>query len=138
MTLLNFIKSVTPINEAGTVLGAAVNDLPLPTTVAVDIRDVGGSSDRRAASYKSRNKRKGTIDIIAVDWAPITFANAAKVLQAFGSKYLLIEYISPRTGVWATKQFILSQQRTLQLKDVDLGLWDAAGFVLEQRVPDYD
>lgn len=138
MALLNYIKSVTPIDEAGTALGVAVTNLPLHTNVSVEVRDVGGSSDRRAASYKSRNKRKGTIDIITIDWSPITFANAAKVLSAFGSKYLLIEYVSPKTGTWATKQFIVDTQRSLKLRDVDLGLWEAAGFVLEQRIPDYD
>jgi hypothetical protein len=138
MALLNFIKSVTPIDEAGVATGAAVTDLPIPTSISVGVRDVGGSSDRRAASYKARNKRKGMIDVINVDWTPITFANAAKVLQAFASKYLEIEYINPKTGTWEIKQFILDSQRELQLKDMDLELWESAGFVLEQRIPDYD
>lgn len=138
MSLDNPIRSVTPLDASGSPVGPAVTQLPSITRYKVGIEDVGGSADRRAESRKATNRRIGTAAVIHVEWRPCTAVNAAVILQAFKSKFLLIEYFDPETGIWQTKEFIVDDRRDLTLLDIDLELWDSVGFTLVQRTPDYD
>jgi|GEM_PF-5512880 len=50
-------------------------------------------------------KRIAKLDRLDLEWSYITRSEAATVLQAFDSEYILVEYLDAKSGTWVTKHF---------------------------------
>lgn len=99
------IRTVTPANAKGQAIGPAVTDLPAPTTSGWGKQDLSAPDAGRLESGRMLKKRVGKADRLELEWRYITRAEAATVLQAFDSEYILAEYLDAKKGGWRTEHF---------------------------------
>ena len=131
------IKSVTPINSAGTATGAAVTTLPAPTTYKWSLSDISGSNAGRVASLKMVKMRKGQSRTIELEWKPVSLADCASILAAYNSEYIRVEFMDAKAGTWATKDFYVGDRNSPLIDhNTPIGMWESVGFTIIQRDAD--
>lgn len=99
------IRSVTPANAYGVATGAAVTNLPASTKSDWAKQDLSAPDAGRVESGRMLKKRRGKADRLDLEWSYITRSEAATVLQAFDSEYILVEYLDAKLGDWRTEHF---------------------------------
>lgn len=99
------IRKVTPANAQGTATGTAVTTLPPLAKADWSKQDLSAAGAGRLESGRMVKKRVAKSDRIDLEWSYITRAEAAAVLQAFDSEYVLVEYLDAKSGTWVEKHF---------------------------------
>lgn len=137
MSAINPIKSVTPIDSNGTETGPAVTTLPGPTTYKYGLHDISGSGAGRNEALVMTKMRKGQSKDVELEWAPISIADCAAVLQAFDSEYVRVEFLDAKAGAWIIKDFYVGD-RGCPLLDANapIAQWESVGFTIIQRNTD--
>jgi len=99
------IESVTPANASGVATGSPVTDLPSLAKSDWSKQDLSADGAGRVESGRMLKKRIAKVDRLDLEWSYITRSEAATVLQAFDSEYILVEYLDAKSGAWVTKHF---------------------------------
>lgn len=99
------IRSVRPADANGNPIGPAITDLPAASNCNWTKSDLSDPDAGRTISGRMLKKRRGKTDKLELKWNGLTRVQAAAVLQAFDSEYLLVEYLDARAGQWVTKHF---------------------------------
>lgn len=131
----NPIQSVTPVDEAHVATGPAVTDFLSPNGYKYSLADISAIGAGRTESLKMNKKRVGQAVTLDLTWPTISIANAAVVLQAFNSEYMLVTYLDALSGTYLSKVFYAGDRES-PLYNNELGVWDAISFTIIQRIPD--
>lgn len=99
------IKSVTPANANGEPIGPPVTNLPPLAKCDWAKQDLSAPDAGRVESGRMLKKRIAKVDRLDLEWSYITRSEAATVLQAFDSEYILVEYLDAKLGDWRTEHF---------------------------------
>lgn len=99
------IKKVTPANVSGVAIGSAVTNLPALSKSDWSKQDLSADGAGRVESGRMIKKRIAKADRMDLEWSYITRTEAATVLQAFDSEYVLVEYLDAKSGAWVEKHF---------------------------------
>lgn len=129
------ISSVTPANAAGSAIGPAVTSLPSLAKSDWSKQDLSAEGAGRVESGRMIKKRVAKADRIDLEWAYITRAEAAAVLQAFDSEYVLVEYLDAKSGAWVEKHFYTGDM-TCTGWTPHLDRWERIGFAIIRATPD--
>jgi len=129
------IKKVTPANAAGVAIGAAITNLPAMSKSDWIKSDLSAPDAGRAISGRMLKKRIGKAASLELEWRGLTREQAATVLQAFDSEYVLVEYLDARAGTWVQKHFYTGDMKaTGYLPHLDR--WETISFNIIQATPD--
>ncbi len=123
----NPIQSVQPCTESGTATGAAVTDVPCPSSYTWDMEDVSESDAGRTQDGAMHKKRIGQVVAISLSWRNITDAAVSKILKTFNSEYLKVNYYDAMAGTFQTLIFYVGN-RTAPMYNKRLGLWQNLSF----------
>jgi hypothetical protein len=131
----NPIRSVRPADSSGTPLGAAVINLPPPSSYPWAKEDLSSPDAGRVESAKMLKKRIGRIVAINLEWKGMSLEDASLILQAFAAEYSLVEFLDAEAGTWITRLFYTGGSKG-SLYSAELGLWESVGFNIIQSIPD--
>lgn len=129
------IRSVTPANMRGQPTGETVTDFPQPSFTDWGKQNLLTPDSGRLESGSPLIELVGKIDKLDLEWHGISRVNAAKVLQAFDHKYVLVEYLDARLGDWRTGHFYpgdMYARNWIAHKDC----WEKVQFSLIKATPD--
>ena len=127
MSDFNPIRSITPCNESGTATGAAITNLPCPAIYVWDLEDTSAPDAGRTLDGAMHKKRVGQVVAVSLSWRNITDAAVSRILKAFNSEYLLVQYWDAMQGAYATLVFYVGN-RTAPMYNKRLGLWQNLSF----------
>jgi len=99
------IKSVQPATASGAPYGQKITDLPAVSDAKWSKVDLSAPDAGRVESGRMLKKRRGKVDRYDLEWRGLSASDASKVLKAFDSEYVQIEYYSPIHGSDVTKHF---------------------------------
>lgn len=129
------IKTVTPANANGTAIGQPVTNLPAPVSSDWVKSDFSAPDAGRLESGRMLKKRKGKADKLEIEWAMLTRAETALVLQTFDHEYFLVEYLDAKAGTWVIKCFYAGDHAaTGWLPQVDR--WKSVKVPIIRAIPD--
>jgi hypothetical protein len=112
MSLYDPIRSVTPIDYNGVVVGVTVSGIPQPTEYPWKLSDLSGPNAGRTMAYVMNKQRKGQAVTVTLKWEMLTFAEAAIVLQAFNPEYVRLELLDAKSGTWVTRDFYVGDRES--------------------------
>ena len=130
------IKSVTPIDFDGNVIGTAVTGMPQPSEYPWKLADISGPNAGRSMAYVMNKQRKGQAMNVPLKWAMLTFAEAAAVLNAFNPEYVRIEYLDAKAGGWIVRDFYVGDRETTLKSSDPPGYWENLTIPIIQRDTD--
>lgn len=129
------ISSVTPIDYYGSPTGAAVTNIPAPSKYEWSMADVLSKGTNRSESMVYNKMRKGQTRSLSLGWVYPTVADAALILQAFNSEYVLLTFLDPKDGAYVTKRFTVGD-RSVPAYNLSIGRWDEVSFTITQQDAD--
>jgi hypothetical protein len=129
------IKKVTPADARGNAAGTAVTTLPPLAKADWSKQDLSADGAGRLESGRMVKKRVAKSDRIDLEWSYITRAEAAAVLQAFDSEYVLVEYLDAKLGDWRTEHFYTGDMSCTGWTP-HLDSWERVSFAIIRATPD--
>ena len=125
----NPIQSVQPCYENGTTYGTAVTDLPCPSSYTWDLEDISESDAGRTQDGSMHKKLLGQAVSINLAWRNISSASVSKILKAFNTEYVKVNYWDAMKGAQNTLVFYVGN-RTAPMYSRRLNLWQNLSFKL--------
>jgi len=136
MSLYDPIRSVTPIDYNGVVVGTTVSGIPQPTEYPWKLADLSGPNAGRTMAYVMNKQRKGQAVTVTLKWEMLTFAEAAVVLQAFNPEYVRLELLDAKSGTWVTRDFYVGDRESTLKSTEPPGYWESLSIPIIQRDTD--
>jgi len=129
----NPIRTVTPCNRLGVVIGNSFTTLPIPSSYKVKVIDVSAPDAGRTEDGATNKMRIGQSIRIDLEWAYPSRSEVAVLMNAFNSEYLIVEYLDPRNaGGNTTKKFYVGD-RSAPLWNSRHGRWESLAFGIIQQ-----
>ena len=129
------ISKVTPADARGNATGTAITNLPPLARADWSKQDLSAAGAGRLESGRMVKKRVAKSDRMDLEWSYITRAEAAVVLQAFDSEYVLVEYLDAKSGAWVTKHFYTGDMSCTGWTP-HLDRWERVSFAIIRATPD--
>ncbi len=129
------IRKVTPANAQGTATGTAITNLPSLAKADWSKQDLSADGAGRVESGRMIKKRIAKADRMDLEWSYITRTEAATVLQAFDSEYVLVEYLDAKLGAWVEKHFYTGDMSCTGWTP-HLDRWERVSFAIIRATPD--
>lgn len=126
------IQSVTPCDENGTATGTAVTDLPTPSSYVWDLQDVSDPDAGRTLDGAMHKKRRGQVVAVELAWRNIKSDAVSKILKAFNSEYVYVNYWDAMQGAYTSLVFYVGN-RTAPMYSGRLGIWQNVSFKIVDR-----
>lgn len=130
------LRSLTPADARGNVIGEAITDLPQPNIYKWGKADFSAPDAGRLESGRALKKRRGKVVKLDLEWTMPSLATAALVLQAFDYEYCLVEYLDTKAGTWQTRHFYTGDMGSQLYTLVQDGCWESIHFSIFQATPD--
>lgn len=129
------IASVTPVTYAGVSTGAAVTNLPLPTTYEPSLYDTSAPDAGRNAAGTMNKMRDGQARDIVLEWTAPSLSEASAILSAFNSEYVLVSFLDPLAGAYVSRRFYVADRRIGKYLHSSTA-WESLGFTIIQQTLD--
>ena len=94
--------------------------------------DLSDSSAGRTEDGLMHKNRIGSKIALSLSWQNVKTDVASKVLKAFSSEYVEVNYLDPEEGKYITKTFYVGN-RTAPMYNSQLGLWSNISFKIIER-----
>lgn len=130
------IQRIEPANEAGSVIGAAITDIPVPSTYSWGKKDISSPKAGRTTSMNMKKMTLGKARTLELSWKGRSYAEIAKAFQAFDHEYLWLTYIDALTGTAQRKHFYTGDFSATSFRATRGGVWEVATVPLIQARPD--
>lgn len=131
----NPIQSVTPCNRFGVVTGQAVTALPVPSVYVAKVIDVSAPDAGRTEDGATNKMRMGQSIRLDIEWAYPTRSEVERIMSAFNSEYIRVEYLDPREAdSYLVKRFYVGD-RNAPLWNSTHGRWERLTFgIIQQNI----
>ena len=106
--------------------------VPTPSAYTFKIEDISSADAGRTEDAKMHKNRVGQVVGIELSWKNIKTEVVSEILNIFDPEYLIITYLSAKTGTYETDEFYVGN-RTAPMYNSRKGLWTNVSFNLIQR-----
>lgn len=130
------LQKIEPANEAGGVVGAAITDIPVPSSYTWGKKDISSPKAGRTTSMNMKKMLLGKARTLDLAWKARSYADIAKVFQAFDYEYLWLTYVDALTGTAQRKHFYTGDFSSTSFRATRGGIWEVASLQLIQARPD--
>jgi hypothetical protein len=133
------ITKVEPADQFGTVTGAAITNIPEPSTYVWSKHDISGQEAGRTITSDAWKNKKAEARSIRMTWNNKDGSVISQVFQAFNHEYMWVTYLDALTGQYERKHFYLAADISATIYTMynrPQGLWSVADVELIQAVTD--